>query len=145
MMKIQELEDIFMGLNDRARAYLRGAGYWTIISDYPPIKDGQGLLASNQVIKRDDGTYDEESYYVCGKFERGGRTIPAFPYKTEEVKVNGDVVLFRYMLNDQSYIYEVIDYKANSDFPVLCLEDENGDRSFEWSDVELENRGLLVL
>jgi hypothetical protein len=128
---------IFPGLNGDAVDFLLHRGKWF------PYEDGEG--AAGLII--DSERYDPNDKYrsVTGLYTYNKAIVA----RTYEVIVLGqdeeEMALYKYKLEDDSWVWEVIDRVVADIKPVLCLVDEYKQKAFKWSDEEIEEAILFMI
>lgn len=123
---------IFPGLNGRAIDFLTKQGNW-FTCDLPGVEEGGGLIIDEDRFTEEDPYSAITGIYVHDK---------ALVTRTQRVVTTGideiTMALYKYKLNDGTWVIEEIDQLIEEIRPALCLMNEYGDKSFQWTEQEVD-------
>lgn len=123
---------VFPGLNGRAIEFLANQGSW-FPCDLPGTEEGGGIIID------EDRFTEEDPYYAITGVYINDRVLITRTHKIITTGVDDiTMALYKYKLNDDTWVIEDVDQLIGEVRPALCLVNEYGDRSFQWTDVEID-------
>jgi len=128
---------VFPGLNAKAIDFLLQYGRWF---HYDKGEGTAGLIIDQDRYDPDDkyrsvtGIYIEDRAIVTRTYD----VVKIGPDETE-------MALYKYKLDDGSWVWEVIDQIVADIKPILCLMDEYKSKAFKWSEEEIEEAILFMI
>jgi len=131
-MQLKAIEQpfVFPGLNSRAIKFLSQQGSW-FPCDLPDMERG-GLIIDEDRFSEEDPYSAITGIYVHSK---------ALVTRTHKIVTTGKdnitMAMYKYKLNDDTWLIEEIDQLIAEIRPALCLMNEYGDMSFQWTEQEI--------
>jgi hypothetical protein len=137
-LKAIEQPFVFPGLNARAIDFLTNQGKWFPFD--PKTQSDGGIIIDEDRFTKEDPYSAITGVYVKNK---------ALVTRTHEVTIvgmdNTELALYRYELRDNTWVCEQIDKIIAGIRPAICLVDEYGDVSFQWTEEEIEEAILFMI
>lgn len=128
---------IFPGLNSSAIDFLIAHGKWF------PYEDADG--STGLIVDKDRFDADNKYNAIVGLYLRNAALVTR-TYKVVNLdQIDVEMALYRYKLDDGTWVWERIDQIVADIKPILCLVDEYGQDSFHWTDDEIEEAILFMI
>lgn len=131
-LKAIEQQYIFPGLNGRAINFLTNQGSW-FTCDLPGTEEGGGIIIDEDRFTEEDPYSAITGVYINNKV-LVTRTHKVITTGKDEITM----ALYKYKLNDDTWVIEEVDQLIEDIRPALCLMNEYGDKSFQWTEEEID-------